>query len=338
MASFGGVEGVNIEVPAPSRTVSLLAHDSVLPIMWKWRCEGARTALVTLVGIDGTSPRPLGAQMVVAEDGRHFGYLSGGCLERAIVIEAQDVIRCGANRLVRYGRGSKYIDVRLPCDSGLEFQFDCTLGPDVLGTSVLHLSARQRFAMDADLESGACKITMLRGDEVPECTREGNRFRRVYLPQPRLLLLGSGPVLSGLAALAQATGLETDVWAPDESTRSQVRAAGIETISGADLPERAVERLDSASAAVLVFHEHDAEPTLLARLLQRDCFYIGALGSRSAHKARLRALSDLGWSELDTARIRAPVGAIQGAKSKATLAVGILAELLAAAKERRLVS
>lgn len=338
MESIGGVETVSIEVQASSRTASLLAQDSVLPIMWKWRCDGARTALVTLVGIDGTSPRPLGAQMVVAEDGRHFGYLSGGCLERAIVVEAQDVIRSGKNRLVRYGRGSRYIDVRLPCDSGLEFQFDCTMSAELLGTSVLHLSARQRFAVDADIEHGAREIAMLRSNERHECTREGNRFRRVYLPQPRVLLLGSGPVLSGLAALAHATGLETDVWTPDESTRSQVRAAGLEPLSGADLPERALDRLDAASAAVLVFHEHDAEPALLARLLQRDCFYIGALGSRSAHKARLRALFDLGWTEPDTSRIRAPVGAIQGAKSKATLAVGILAELLAAAKERGLVS
>lgn len=329
---------MSIEVQTSGRPVSLLAQESVLPVMWKWRCEGVRTALVTLVGIEGSSPRPLGAQMVVAEDGRYFGYLSGGCLERSIAVEAQDVIRSGENRLVRYGRGSKYIDVRLPCDSGLEFQFDCTISSELLGVSALHISARRRFALDMDIASGTSRIAILGDSEPAESVRDGDRFRRAYLPPPRLLLLGSGPALSGLAALARATGLDTEVWTPDENTRNQVRDAGLDAIADSELPERIVDRLDSASAVVLVFHEHDIEPTLLSRLLKRDCFYIGALGSRAAHNARLRALIDLGLDEADTARIRAPVGTIQGAKSKATLAVGILAELMAAAKERHLVA
>jgi xanthine dehydrogenase accessory factor len=328
---------MNIEMQPGSRPVSLLAQESVLPVMWRWRCEGVRAALVTLVGIDGSAPRPLGAQMVVAEDGRYFGYASGGCLERSIAIEALDVIRGGQNRLVRYGRGSKYIDVRLPCDSGLNFQFDCTMSSELLGASVLHIAARRRFALDTDLASGVSNITILNDEERAESVRCGNRFRRVYFPHPRLLLLGSGSAVPGLAALARATGLDTEVWTPDESTRDQVRDVGLNVISESELPDSVVDRLDSASAVVLAFHEHDVEPELLRRLLKRDCFYIGALGSRGAHRARLRALMDLGVKEGDTVRIRAPVGTIRNAKSKATLAVGILAELMAAAKEHHLI-
>jgi len=328
---------MSIEVQALNRPVSLLAQESVLPVMWQWRCEGVRTALVTLVGIEGSAPRPLGAQMVVAEDGRYFGYLSGGCIEQSIVIEAQDVIRAGRNRMVRYGRGSKYIDVRLPCDSGLEFHFDCMMSSALIGAGVRHIGARQRFALDTDMASGASAITLLKDGERAESTRVGDRFRRVYLPQPRLLLLGSGPILSGLASLARAVGIETEVWTPDESTRRQVRDAGFDAIAERGLPVGAIDRLDWASAVVLAFHDHDAEPALLARLLARDCFYIGALGSRAAHQARLQALVGLGSKEEDAARIRAPVGSIQGAKSKATLAIGILAEVMAAAKERQLV-
>jgi xanthine dehydrogenase accessory factor len=329
---------MSIEVQASSWPASLLGQDSVLPVMWKWRCDGLRTALVTLVTIDGSSPRPLGAQMVVAEDGRYFGYLSGGCLERAIAIEAGEVIRAGQNRIVRYGRGSKYIDFRLPCDSGLEFHVDCTMSSQLLGATVLHINTRRRFALETDMASDTRKITLLDDGTREESVRDGDHFRRVYLPQPRLLLLGSGPALSGLAVLARATGLDTEVWSPDDSTRSQVREVGVASVPEWELPERLVDRLDSASAVVLVFHEHDIEPALLTRLLKRDCFYIGALGSRAAHRSRVRALIDLGLSEADTARIRAPVGTIQGAKSKATLAVGILAELMAAAKEHQLVS
>lgn len=72
--------------------------------------------------------------------------------------------------------------------------------------------------------------------------------------------------------------------------------------------------------------------------MRQDCFYIGVLGNRAVHKQRLEALAALGIDGADLARLRAPVGSIQGAKTKATLAVGILAELLAEAKARHLVA
>lgn len=329
---------MSIEVYPSKRPASLLAQDNVLPVMWQWRCEGLRTALVTLVGIEGSSPRPLGAQMVVAEDGRYFGYLSGGCLERSIATEAQEVIRSGENRLVRYGRGSKYIDVRLPCNSGLDFYFDCTMDPEVLSASVLHLNARRQFSLETEFSTGVSTIGMTDECNQAGCVRYDNRFSRVFLPQPRLLLLGTGPALSGLAALARAMGLDTEVWTPDESTRNQVKDAGLDAIDARELPERTVERLDASSAVVLVFHDHELEPELLTRILKRNCFYIGALGSRTAHDARIQALVERGLEADDVARVRGPVGTIQGAKSKASLAIGILAEVMAEAKERRLIA
>lgn len=79
-----------------------------------------RCALVTLVSIEGSSPRPLGAQMAVSETGDWVGYLSGGCIERTVVTEALDALALGRNRRVRYGKGSPYIDINLPCGSAIE--------------------------------------------------------------------------------------------------------------------------------------------------------------------------------------------------------------------------
>jgi xanthine dehydrogenase accessory factor len=84
----------------------------------RWLDDGRRVALVTLVGIEGTTSRSIGTQMAVADDGRSIGPLSGGCIEAAIVAEARDALRAGAARVVRFGVGSPYIDVRLPCGGG----------------------------------------------------------------------------------------------------------------------------------------------------------------------------------------------------------------------------
>ena len=316
----------------------LLADEDVLADLWTWNHHGLRTALVTLVGIEGAAPRPLGAQMAVAEDGRYVGYVSGGCLEQAIVLEAQDVIRRGRNRLVRYGKGSPYFDIRLPCGSGLDMYFDCSLSPELMGVMAVQRAARKGFVLKSTLTGLASEICTLRKGDSHLSTRNGDTFARVFLPRMRLLLLGSGPALPALATLAGAVGIETEIWSPDETTRRMIFEAGLAASGAARLGESAIDRLDSSSAVVLVFHEHDIEPRIIEKVLRRDCFYIGVLGNRAVHQQRLQALAALGVDAADLARLRAPVGAIHGAKTKATLAVGILAELLGEAKIRNLVA
>src|ERR1044071_3768023 len=99
---------MTIEFQRITPGVNLLDEDDVLPMLDAWRRRGLRTALVTLVGVEGGAPRQPGAQMAVAEDGSYAGYLSGGCLEQAVALEARAVIASGVNRLVRYGKGSPY--------------------------------------------------------------------------------------------------------------------------------------------------------------------------------------------------------------------------------------
>ena len=81
-------------------------RDNVLPDLAAWSGRGERCALVTLVGVDGNAPRAEGAQMAVSESGEWAGYISGGCLEQAIALEAQQAIKAGKPRLLRYGKGS----------------------------------------------------------------------------------------------------------------------------------------------------------------------------------------------------------------------------------------
>lgn len=317
----------------------LLADDDVFPTLCKWHREGVRTALVTLVGIDGAAPRPLGAQMAVAEDGRYVGYLSGGCLEQAVALEAEAAIVARQNRLVRFGRGSRYFDVQLPCGSGIDLYFDCALDGKQLGDIEARIATRQSFVLRTDLATGANRVRAWKaGVDGAGCARKGDEFARVFHPKPRLLLLGSGPTVPALATVAASTGLDTDVWSPDEFTRTRLRELGLPCGASGELSEDAFARIDFATAVVLIFHDHDIEPPLLAKLLRHDCFYIGALGSRAVHRQRLDALAEIGCSTEELARLRAPIGLIQGAKSKATLAVGILAQILSEAKVSNLVA
>ena len=77
--------------------------------------SGHKIALATLINAEGSSPRPVGSQIGVADDGRSVGMITGGCAEKAIIAEAVRCIENVENKIVRYGKGSPYLDVVLPC-------------------------------------------------------------------------------------------------------------------------------------------------------------------------------------------------------------------------------
>lgn len=319
----------------PLDSGGLLAQEDVIGPMRDWLALGERCALVTLVGVEGGAPRHVGAQMAVSASGRSAGYLSGGCLEQAIVLEAREAIAQRLNRMVRYGRGSRYVDIRLPCGSGLDVYFDQSLSLRDVDLLARHESRREPMCLTTDLTTGMSTVAAI-GDDAPTHHSRllGHLFKRVYLPPVQLLLVGSGPGLLGIASLAAAVGLSLRLVPLDDATQTALLHAGF---FGFDSLDAAIPNLDSCSAAVVVLHDHDREPDILARLLGTDCFYIGVLGNHAVHRARLAALSMRGFDAAQCSRLHAPIGAIPGAKTAATLAIGVVMELMADAKARGLI-
>lgn len=324
---------MSISLQQMAQNRGLLSDDDVLPHLSAWQRDGLRTALVTLVGVDGGAPRQAGAQMAVAEDGRYVGYLSGGCLEAAVAEEARHVISSGTNRTVRYGKGSPYFDIKLPCGSGLDLYFDQRIGSDMINELLRLRAARRTATLHTSLLTGDSGIVDAPAmAPVARSRREDDAFLRVYPPPLRLLLLGTGPSIVAIASIARAVGLGLTVWSPDEPTRQSLLDVGAPAGGDQLRLVGAIDELDAASAVVVVFHDHGAEPDILGRILKTESFYVGVLGNHAVHRQRLAALQNNGFDATSRARLRAPVGSIAGAKSTATLAVGVLAEILETAK------
>lgn len=91
-------------------------HEKVLEKAALWRADGAGVALATVVETWGSAPRPAGSQLAVHEDGRFTGSVSGGCIEGAVVTEAQEIIQSGAPKLMEFGvSNSQAWEVGLAC-------------------------------------------------------------------------------------------------------------------------------------------------------------------------------------------------------------------------------
>jgi len=86
-----------------------------------WRDEGKQVAVATVISVEGSAPRPIGARLAVTAAGEMAGSVSGGCVENAVVLEAQDVLKTGVPRVVRYGISDEMAwNVGLACGGTIE--------------------------------------------------------------------------------------------------------------------------------------------------------------------------------------------------------------------------
>lgn len=330
---------MSFDLKLPIGRTDLQSDEYVLPALAAWQKAGAKCALVTLLNIEGGAPRQVGAQMAICENGDYVGYLSGGCLESAVVVEAQAAIVAGSCRIVRYGKGSPYFDIRLPCGSGLDVYIDPTITLDTVAEIIDVISNRQLCDLEIDLLSGQSHV--VRNEQrliIEPSRRDGEVFRRSYSPNLRLVVAGHGPAVSAMASLATIIGFDVTIVSRDPATVTSVQNAGLSEVLSKSDAQTVLKKMDYATAAILLFHDHNQEPELLAAALDTNAFYIGALGNRAVHRARLMALSGLGVAHKDAGRIRAPLGLIAGAKTKATVAMSALSEVIAEAKARNLIA
>lgn len=312
-------------------------EDVIAPLV-NWQLQGMRTAIVTLVAIDGSSPRPLGAQMAVVEDGSYAGYLSGGCFEKAVAAEALRTISEGKNRIVRYGKDLPYIDIKLPCGSGLDLYFDQSISDDIFRRAQAMIAERKAVCISTKLPSGEKELSAIPPGANVFCERNGNLFHSVYLPPLKVLVAGTGTSFSAIAKFFAACGFSVSCITGDGDAALELVEHGVLCHRSVTESIAATCALDAYSAVVLVFHDHEQELPVLAYALESDCFYIGALGSLRTSLTRRALLEARGYTRDEIGRIRSPIGLIAKAKCQIAMAAGILAELLLEAKMQKLIS
>ena len=160
-----------------------------------------------------------------------------------------------------------------------------------------------------------------------EETAQGRVFLTVHVPSPQLVITGAVHISQTLAPLGQMLDYDVTIVDPRTAFATLERFPGVKVI--AEWPEAALPPLnvDHYTAFVALTHDPKIDDPALMHALSRDCFYIGALGSRKTHGRRLERLKAQGVSDTALARIHAPIGLAIGAVSPAEIAVAIMAEI-----------
>ncbi len=192
-------------------------------------------------------------------------------------------------------------------------------------------SGKQRLVKAADIAKDPLTAVLsehLRsGRSGMEEAAEGRVFLTVYVPAPQLVITGAVHISQALAPIAKLLGYDVTIVDPRTAFASAERFPDVKVI--AEWPDQALPPLgvDRYTAFVALTHDPKIDDPALIHALSRDCFYIGALGSRKTHARRVDRLKQQGLTEADISRIHAPIGLDIGAVSPAEIAVAIMAQI-----------
>jgi xanthine dehydrogenase accessory factor len=153
-------------------------------------------------------------------------------------------------------------------------------------------------------------------------------FLNVYVPPPRLIIVGAVHIAQSLAPMAAMLEFDVTVVDPRGAWATAQRFPGVTVIQ--DWADEAFQAmgLDVSTAVVTLTHDPKLDDPALEAALKSDVFYIGALGSRRTHAKRKERLAEVGITDEQFARIHGPIGLNIGAKSPAEIAVSILGQII----------
>ncbi|THG42118.1 XdhC family protein [Sphingomonas olei] len=303
-------------------------NDSVLSAAQSWK--GARMALATVVSTWGSAPRPRGSHMLVHEDGRFEGSVSGGCVEGDILDTGAQVIAGAPFAVKKYGvADASAWEVGLPCGGEISVMVQPVsaegFDPELFDRIIEARADGQSLTVTTDLSTGHSDLRPVETGEI---------FANRYDPPRRLIVVGAVQIAQSLVGLARTLGIETVVVDPRGRFLTEERFP--DTALDDRWPDEAVEAYKPGPSTAVVTLSHDTkidDPALVAALAA-NTGYVGALGSRKSHAARLQRLAEAGVSADDLARIDGPVGLDIGAIGPAEIALSIAGAMVKAFHDR----
>jgi xanthine dehydrogenase accessory factor len=218
---------------------------------------------------------------------------------------------------------------------------------DVLTQLNADRAARKAVILITDTETGDQRLIReddIAGSDRPELygalvragrsrplkEEEGGGFANVLVPPAKLVLIGAVHISQALAPMAGMLGYDVTIVDPRTAFATEDRFPNVSLLAewpDVALPEVGVDRWTAFCALT---HDPKIDDPGLLHALEKQCFYIGALGSRKTHARRVERLTEAGRSETEISRIHAPIGLAIGAQSPAEIAVSIMAQITAA--------
>lgn len=334
-----------------------------------WRKEAQPVAIATNVKKEGASLRPLGAKMAVTTTQQIAGSVTGGCIEGVVYQEAQRVIQSGLPKLLHYGvvNTESPWEVGLSCGGTLDVLVETLDAPawrEIYPALKTCLEQNQLVSVATVISGpylgnkrmlwpdgralgslGSAELDVLTQEWVQKqiAVQESDWtsfqvagktvevFVDVLAPVARMVIVGAVHIAIPLVTLAKTLGYHTVVIDPRAAFATRERFPHVDELIVA-WPADALEKLvpDEGTYIAVISHDEKLDNPALKVALSSPARYVGALGARKKIPQRLTALRELGVTNEQLSRLRAPIGLNLGATLPDEIALSILAEMVTA--------
>jgi xanthine dehydrogenase accessory factor len=301
----------------------------VLKSAQAWMAAGHRVTLATIVRTWGSAPRPVGALLVVRDDGLVSGSVSGGCVEDDLIekVKLKNLAR-DKPAVVTYGvTNEEATRWGLPCGGTLELVLEPLSEHSGVSELLETIGRQQLVSRRLEIETG--KVTLTAGKWSDMLEFDGKVLSTVHGPRWRLILIGAAQLTRYLAEMARMLDYQVIVIDPREEYYTGWDMPGLEVNRGMPDDVIAALNLDGHSAVVALTHDPKLDDLALMEALKSAAFYVGAIGSKKNNDARRKRLAEFDLSEGEIARLHGPVGLYLGSKTPPEIALAIMAEMTA---------
>ena len=337
--------------------------------------EGKKTALATVVKVEGSSYRQPGARMLVTEDGILTGAISGGCLEGDALRKALLAINQKQNKLITYDTSDESVlefSVQLGCNGIVHILFEYIdadnphnpldllkkIEEDRNESVIVTLFSLERNARQTGTVN-IFKDNKIFNDDIYSFEKEmrnvlqnkSNQIQNIQIqnleqsaifqyiaPPVSLIIAGAGNDVQPIVKMADLMGWAVTVGEGRVTHVTQKRFPEAKKIVIAN-PEELIQNviIDDRTYFVLMTHNYKYDLEVLKLVLKSSCPYIGILGPKTKLNRMIDDLNKDGiiLTDEDQKRIYGPIGLDIGAETSEEIALSVISEIKAVMEKRQ---
>lgn len=317
---------------------------NLLDLIWKAQQLGVKSVLATVVALEGSSYRRPGVRMLIQENGKTFGAVSGGCVEKEVQRQAQSVFETSVPKVMTYdGR------FRLGCEGIIHILIEpIRLTEDLKAKFEKVFNQRVTFQSESffAMEEGSDSAfgTQFIFNEERYSLREkfsplegNNCFKQTFNPLFQLYLFGAEHDTVRLCKAASDLGWQVIVVAAADEEKTKAFFKGAHRFITPTFEALDLSDIDAQTAVMLMTHSFNKDVQYLLALAQTKPAYFGILGPKHRRERVLEKALDFN-PELSIEfleRLHGPAGINIGAESAEEIAVSILAEILSVVRNQQ---
>jgi xanthine/CO dehydrogenase XdhC/CoxF family maturation factor len=309
--------------------------------------KGIATCLASVVSLDGSSYRRPGVRMSVQSDGKMIGAVSGGCVEKEVLRQAQSVFETSQPKLMVYD--GRY---RLGCEGILYILIE-PFAPDASFFEAFEEQCSSRKSFSIQTSYSKEETNRFKGLSTFHLNRASfaaskqttvddslDVFTQTIQPGFKIVIVGSEHDAVQLCKYASSTGWEVDVIAPPDDPKSIENFPGASQYYGISEQEFAHFTFDHQTALMFMTHSYVKDLKYLTAVIEKEVPYIGLLGPSKRREKLINEIlernEDLSDEFFD--RLHGPAGINIGAETPQEIAISIIAEILTVIRGQKPVS